>query len=421
MFSVVSEPQLHPSDVYSISLIFGGHDAYLTALWPCIILFALSAALLGLFTSLALFASLLGGKVSVSPQNSVLLVVILLMYASAVLHCTTLFLNVAGYYNVARAYAAQLLCQSTKGDTCLGLCPLTFLPAPSCTMYSFGIPGAVHGLTVCVPTGILTINVMLGDAVVWWRVWVIWPRSLIVRITCVVLLAATLAMGIIDTLDSCSTAAFSVLSVFNLADVYSGSFYQSDFFGLSASGLSLATNMVATILIGCKAWWHSMIMAGIPSLRRSSRVEKFLVFLVESGTVYCVIWVSILIYQVALLGSEVVSAPEEKVFNMFDYFIKGCLIPLIGINPTIIITLVALNKSHFYGTSFGGGPVSDISFRNPMAIASTSIERPSLPMVASWTHTSTPSRIDDGYAAGVECQVDEPLSPDSCRSSRRAR
>ena len=33
------------------------------------------------------------------------------------------------------------------------------------------------------------------------------------------------------------------------------------------------------------------MMASVPSLKRSSRVEKILIFLVESGTVYCVIWV----------------------------------------------------------------------------------------------------------------------------------
>ncbi len=129
-------------------------------------------------------------------------------------------------------------------------------------------------------------QIMLGDAVVWWRVWVIWPRSLLVRWTSVILLAATLGMcpchfsavrglgcsltvdanvvdcagmGILDTMDSCSKDAFSVLSVFNFTSVPSGSFYQSDFFGLAASVLSLATNMVATILIGCKAWCVTVI------------------------------------------------------------------------------------------------------------------------------------------------------------------
>lgn len=62
------------------------------------------------------------------------------------------------------------------------------------------------------------------------------------------------AMGIVDTLDSCSAVAFSTVSVFDITYTPSGSFYQSDLFGLAASVLSLATNMVATILIGCKAW-----------------------------------------------------------------------------------------------------------------------------------------------------------------------
>ena len=118
-------------------------------------------------------------------------------------------------------------------------------------------------------------------------------------------------MGIADTMDSCSAVAFSTVSVFDITYTPSGSFYQSDLFGLAASVLSLATNMVATILIGCKAWCvmhcyyslfrlidlsdareHAKIMGSVSSLKRSSRVEKILIFLVESGTVYCIIWVS---------------------------------------------------------------------------------------------------------------------------------
>ncbi|KAM5536523.1 hypothetical protein V8D89_009800 [Ganoderma adspersum] len=278
--------------------------------------------------------------------------VILLMYASTVLHWTTLLLNVIGYYNLAQAYAAQLFCQCTNGDTCIAICPVIVSPKLSCTMDSFGISGAMHGLTVCVPTGILTINVMLGNAVVWWRVWVVWPRSLLVRGTCFVLLSATLEMGMIDTVDSCSGAAFSTLSVFNLGDVYSGSFYELNPFGLTASVLSLATNAVATALIGCKALKQATSMGSVLALKRSSRVEKILIFLVESGAIYCVIWVFILIHQAALLGEpKVISAPEEKVFNTFDYFMKGCLIPLIGMYPTVIIILVTLNKSHFITTT----------------------------------------------------------------------
>lgn len=61
-------------------------------------------------------------------------------------------------------------------------------------------------------------------------------------------------MSAIDTIDSCPRTAFYVLSVFNFTDVPLGTFFQSDLYGLAASVLSLASNMIATILIACKAW-----------------------------------------------------------------------------------------------------------------------------------------------------------------------
>lgn len=80
-----------------------------------------------------------------------------MMYASAVLHWTTLLFDVIGYYNVTQAYAAQFLCQCTTDET---VQIKTLLPStPSCSMSSFGLPGAVHGLTVCAPSIILTFNV----------------------------------------------------------------------------------------------------------------------------------------------------------------------------------------------------------------------------------------------------------------------
>ena len=90
--------------------------------------------------------------------------------------------------------------------------------------------------------------------------------------------------------------------------------------------------------------------------------------------------------------------------------------------PTAIITLVALNKSHFHGTSFGGGPVSSISFRNPISSTLTSKEDASLPMAASWSRSSAPgSGMYDGSAPGVEFPVQVDDSPsESLHVSRHA-
>nr|VWO99526.1 Uncharacterized protein [Ganoderma boninense] len=250
MFPIVTEHLIPPFDLYATSQSL---TLYSSALWPCIVLLVLSTALMGLFTALALFAAfVLLRKGLRRPPVFILFVVVVVMYASAALHWATLLFNVIGYYDVAQAYAAQLKCQCTTDEAVpiVAISPGT----PSCSLSGFGLPGAAHGLAVCAPTIILTLNVVLGDAIVWWRVWVIWPRSLVVRGACVILLAATLGSGIIDSMDSCPKAAFSALVVSNLTDIPAGSFYQSDLFGLATSILSLANNMVATILIGCKAW-----------------------------------------------------------------------------------------------------------------------------------------------------------------------
>ncbi|TBU39311.1 hypothetical protein BD309DRAFT_983153 [Dichomitus squalens] len=221
---------------------------------------------------------------------------------------------------------------------------------PSEPGFTYGLPGVVHGLTLCAPTGILTLNVLLGDAIVWWRAWIIWPRSLIVRGTCVVLLAVT--------------TAFSELTLANLDYIPIGSFYRLDVFGVAASVSSLSSNLVATVMIGCKAWEHRKMFEAT-TLERSSRIERLLVLLVESGTVYCLLWGFILAYQTSSFTDPALeSRLEQQVLTGFDYFMKGCLIPLIGIYPTTIIVLVALNRSHFHGTVSTDKLVSDVVFRH---------------------------------------------------------
>ncbi|EJF55977.1 hypothetical protein DICSQDRAFT_130336 [Dichomitus squalens LYAD-421 SS1] len=221
---------------------------------------------------------------------------------------------------------------------------------PSEPGFTYGLPGVVHGLTLCAPTGILTLNVLLGDAIVWWRAWIIWPRSLIVRGTCVVLLAVT--------------TAFSELTLANLDYIPIGSFYRLDVFGVAASVSSLSSNLVATVMIGCKAWEHRKMFEAT-TLERSSRIERLLVLLVESGTVYCLLWGFILAYQTSSFTDPALeSRLEQQVLTGFDYFMKGCLIPLIGIYPTTIIVLVALNRSHFHGTVSTDKLVSHVVFRH---------------------------------------------------------
>ncbi|KAI0739950.1 hypothetical protein C8Q80DRAFT_1124230 [Daedaleopsis nitida] len=108
--------------------------------------------------------------------------------------------------------------------------------------------------------------------------------------------------------------------------------------------------MVATALIWIKAWEHRKFIADV-NLGRTSRVERALALLIESGSVYCILWMLVVIYQVIwqIYGDAIYPTFNSAV----EYFLKGCLIPLVGIYPTAIILLVALDKSHFGATTPG--------------------------------------------------------------------
>ena len=64
---------------------------------------------------------------------------------------------------------------------------------------------------------------------------------------------SNVATGLVDTLQSCTKTAFTELSVANLDYVPSGAFYEQSLFGVAASALSLASNLVTATLIASKA------------------------------------------------------------------------------------------------------------------------------------------------------------------------
>ncbi|PIL28053.1 hypothetical protein GSI_09805 [Ganoderma sinense ZZ0214-1] len=90
----------------------------------------------------------------------------------------------------------------------------------------------------CIGTATLTFNVVIGDAIVWWRVWVLWNRNRPILAACGIILLATLACA-----DS---------TVFNFTEI--GTFFGGNEFGLVAIILSLFSNTLATLLVGYKAW-----------------------------------------------------------------------------------------------------------------------------------------------------------------------
>ncbi|KAI1791468.1 hypothetical protein LXA43DRAFT_430451 [Ganoderma leucocontextum] len=171
------------------------------------------------------------------------------------------------------------------------------------------------GLQSCVCTAALTINITLADAIVCWRACTIWHKNRVVRVACGVFLLATFVLGVINTTWTCQSPE--------------------------------DTNLLATLLVGYKAWESRRRLRGY-LVAGGSQVEKLFALLIESGAVYCAIWGIVVAYEIIAYDSIPSNMPAVgfSFFDIFSILFDGALAPVVTIYPTIIIVLVALNRSH---------------------------------------------------------------------------
>ncbi|KAI0808344.1 hypothetical protein C8Q74DRAFT_1187806, partial [Fomes fomentarius] len=124
-----------------------------------------------------------------------------------------------------------------------------------------------------------------GDAIVWWRAWVLWKNRRAVQVLGVIMLLATAASAIFLSNSASSTFDETITT-------YAGALFGGDGWGTAAAILSLVTNLVATSLIGLKAWQHRrLVRAHLTQGTMRTQVERTLLLLVESGLLYCTLWV----------------------------------------------------------------------------------------------------------------------------------
>ncbi|KAI0744346.1 hypothetical protein C8Q80DRAFT_1107552, partial [Daedaleopsis nitida] len=111
--------------------------------------------------------------------------------------------------------------------------------------------------------------------IVWWRAWVLWKESAVVRFVYVLLISA----------------AFGELLMQVAGPVDPGNKW-----GLAAGTVSLFTNLTATGLIAYKAWYYRRFLKRnlfMGSAR--TRLERNLTLFIESGLAYCILWVNLVL------------------------------------------------------------------------------------------------------------------------------
>ncbi|KAI0319461.1 hypothetical protein OF83DRAFT_792022 [Amylostereum chailletii] len=175
----------------------------------------------------------------------------------------------------------------------------------------------------------LGMNLLLSDAVVMWRAWVLWGRSRLVFLSSCVLFLSTFVLMIVTGCVSKNPPSSDLIT----GDEFG---FPVEKFGLATLSLSLASNVWTTVMIGYKAWYYRRsIGAHLCEGGGKGRVEKILTLLVESGVIYCCIW-----------AVYIASNATPALQGTFAIFIEDGVPPFSGIYPTIIIVIVCLQKSH---------------------------------------------------------------------------
>ncbi|KAH9032261.1 hypothetical protein EDB85DRAFT_1260656 [Lactarius pseudohatsudake] len=173
---------------------------------------------------------------------------------------------------------------------------------------------------------------ILSDIVCAWRAVVLWNRDKrVIAILLFLILGTTAAAG-------CELG-------FGLGPPTSQVSFQSNQGPLIMVGPTLATNLVSTGLIAWKAWQHRVsVKKHLGEASGSMRVGRVFALLVESGFIYCCLW---MVYLISAF--DLIPAPG---FTIMD----GVLLFVSGLYPTLIIILVAMQKSpvEYYSTHSTG-------------------------------------------------------------------
>ncbi|KAI0027379.1 hypothetical protein K488DRAFT_90920 [Vararia minispora EC-137] len=180
------------------------------------------------------------------------------------------------------------------------------------------------GSLVATPVILQTINIIVGDGIVLWRMCVVWSRNKIVVWISGVLVFLTAGFYIVFAIVQVVPESMRMLPASSTAIV-----------GPIAFCLSFASNALATGMIAYKFWQNrTHIREELRSRSRRSAAEGGLILLIESGVLYVVLWAFYFAtsFRAGMLGA-------------FGAALELAMQQLTGLYPTLLVVIIAFQKS----------------------------------------------------------------------------
>ncbi|KAJ6500859.1 hypothetical protein C8R45DRAFT_979365 [Mycena sanguinolenta] len=206
-------------------------------------------------------------------------------------------------------------------------------------------------------TWLRRITYFLSDVIVVWRAWVIWGNNRVVHVALAICLVATGATSL-------------TLAVFNTKSEFQGTRYSRNTKNFLGTFCLIVTNFLVTILITCKLWYYRRNVKKYLNRpgNANTKIENILILLMETGGLYCVFWILLMIGDYGYYG------PDFE----FEWFQPN----IFGIYPTIIIFMVSRQMM-----------LSDEVLSNP-SLPSSNLSDRTIPSVTGRSETRPQIRDD---------------------------
>ncbi|KAL1701522.1 hypothetical protein EV121DRAFT_294165 [Schizophyllum commune] len=164
-------------------------------------------------------------------------------------------------------------------------------------------------------------NYVMSDTIVVWRVWILWQESRVVKCVLVFCMMCSFAGAI----GECAL------------------YFNAPERGQRASSVMmeiplLITNVVTTVLMAIKFWYYVReVKRLVGDWRQSTQIERVLTLLLESGTIYCVLWA-------VRFGLDVGVDDASTTYDAYSV-VSAAYHSIAGILPTLIVFVVAMERS----------------------------------------------------------------------------
>ncbi|KAE9404091.1 hypothetical protein BT96DRAFT_917066 [Gymnopus androsaceus JB14] len=169
-----------------------------------------------------------------------------------------------------------------------------------------------------------TITLLISDAIVTWRACVVWPTTRLVWYMLIAIMIGNIAINIAGCIVQDTVLDFLGPISLDLACLF----------------ISFGVNLIATLAIGLKVWYHHHATQALYSNRKQkfSPTSRILLLLVESGALFCILQLLIAILTVLGANAPLLS-PLESAFRIITEFFTG----ITSIYPMAIIIMLNLN------------------------------------------------------------------------------